>query len=393
MGKLAYGLIGLGVVLVACGGSALTTKVVDTPQGTSSAYGAPRNQTYSFEAEPELDQLRLHLYRMARCDVIPTDIVARRTETYRDSQLVSTVDQGPVQIAKPATTEVPCDQGYADLEVSLVVGNAIHPLGVTDAYGYVGVNLSAELREKLLGTATPQNAMVRVRGPKGQPAQELGMLSLASLRDYEAGTQRMLDELNALLAKGADLSSPDIQKTYELYEKLRAIAWYDPRFKAASARFWELFFARKQLEATQNLTRNLKALDSAKDLLKGAGVGAIPLFMQVAINNQAYDPRALDWASGELLTAIRAKPQLCTSFDWTQMQSYGFLPQTQVAVQYLRFAMGDSFYGPIQGRCSFITRGELAGLLEGAATPQPLRRNYRSVHRPSRALPDRARVG
>jgi hypothetical protein len=290
--------------------------------------------------------------------VIPTDIVARRTETYRGSDLVSTVDQGPVQIAKAATSEVPCDQGYArDLEVSLVVGNAIHPLGVTDAYGYVGVNLSAELREKLLGTATPQNAMVRVRGPKGQPAQELGMLSLASLRDYEAGSQRMLDELNALLAKGADLSSPDIQKTYELYERLRAVAWYDPRFKAASARFWELFFARKQLESTQNLARNLKALESAKDLLKGAGVGAIPLFMQVAINNQAYDPRALDWASGELLTAIRAKPQLCTSFDWTQMQSYGFLPQTQLAVQYLRFAMGDSFYGPIQGRCSFITRG------------------------------------
>ena len=359
MGKLAYGfVVGVAAALAACGGGALTTKVVDTPQGTSNAYGAPRNQTYSFEAEPELDQLRLHLYRSARCDLIPTEVVARRTETYNGSTLVSSVDQGPVQIAKPATTEVPCDQGYArDMEVSLIVGNATHSLGTTDAYGYVGVNLSAELREKLFGAGVPPNAMVRVRGFKGQPAQEIGMLSLASLRDYEQGTQRLIDELNALLAKGAELSSPDIQKTYELYEKLRALAWYDPRFKAASARFWELFFARKQIESTQNLTRNLKALDAAKDLLKGAGVAAIPLFMQVAITNQAYDPRALDWASGELLTAIRAKPQLCTSFDWTQMQTYGFLPQTQVAVQYLRFAMGDGFYGPIQGRCSFITRG------------------------------------
>ncbi len=357
MGKLAYGLVA-GWMLVGCGGGALTTKVVDAPQGSSNALGAPRNPTYSFEAEPELDQLRLHLYRAARCDLIPTDVVARRTETYRGSELVSSVSQGPVQIAKPATTDVPCDQGYArDVEVSLVVGNAIHPLGVTDAYGYVGINLSAELREKLFGVGVPPNAMVRVRGPKGQPAQEVGMLSLASLRDYETGTQRMIDELNALLAKGGDLSSPDIQRTYELYEKLRALAWYDPRFKAASARFWELFFARKQVESTQNLTRNLKALDAAKDLLKGAGVGAIPLFMQVAISSQAYDPRALDWASGELLSAIRAKPQLCSSFDWTQMQSYGFLPQTQVAVQYLRFAMGDAFYSPIAGRCSFITRG------------------------------------
>jgi hypothetical protein len=359
MGKLAYGLVvGFGCGLVGCGGGALTTKVVDTPQGSATALGAPRNQTYSFEAEPELDRLRLHVYRAARCDLIPTDVVARRTETWRGDHLVSSVDQGPVQVSKAATTEVPCDQGYArDVEVTLVVGNAIHNLGVTDAYGYVGLNISAELREKLFGMGVPQNAMVRVRGPKGQPAQEIGMLSLASLRDYETGIQRMLDELNALLAKGGDLSSPDIQRTYELYEKLRAVAWYDPRFKAASARFWELFFARKQVESTQNLTRNLKALDSARELLKGAGVGAIPLFMQVAVTSQAYDPRAVDWASGELLSAIRARPQLCSSFDWTQMQSYGFLPQTQLAVQYLRFAMGDGFYGPISGRCSFITRG------------------------------------
>ena len=79
--------------------------------------------------------------------------------------------------------------------------------------------------------------------------------------------------------------------------------------------------------------------------------------MQVAVTSQAYDPRAMDWASGELLNAIRAKPQICSSFDWTQMQTYGFLPQTQMAVQYLRFAQGDSFYAPIAGRCSFLTRG------------------------------------
>jgi hypothetical protein len=313
---------------------------------------------YSFEAEPELDQLRLHVYRSASCDVIPTDVVARRTETWNGDRLVSSVDQGPVQISKPATSEAPCDQGYArNVEVTLVVGNAIHTLGSTDERGYVGVNLSAELREKLFGVGVPPNAMVRIRGPKGQPAQEAGMLSLASLRDYEAGTTRLLAELNGLLAKGGELSSSDIQKSYDLYERLRAVAWYDPRFKAASARFWELFFARKQVESTQNLTRNLKALDAAKDLLKGAGIGAIPLFMQVAITSQAYDPRALDWASGELLTAIRAKPQLCSSFDWTQMQTYGFFPATQVAVQYLRFAQGDSFYSPIASRCSFITRG------------------------------------
>lgn len=359
MGKLAYGVvIGIGCALAGCGGGKLTTRVVDTPQGSAVTYGAPRNHTYSFEAEPELDVLRLHVYRAARCDVIPTEIVARRTETLDGSHVVSSVDQGPVQIAKPATDEAPCDQGYArDVEVSLIVGNAVHALGTTDAYGYVGVNLSAELREKLFGQGVPAEATVRVRPPRAAPAQDAGKLSLASLRDYEQGVGKLIDELNALLAKGADLSSPDIQRSYELYEKLRALAWYDPRFKAASARFWELFFARKQKESTQNLERNLKALESAKALLKDAGDAAVPLFMQVAINSQAYDPRALDWASGELLTALRSKPQVCSSFDWTKIQSYGFLPATQVAVHYLRFAQGDSFFDPISGRCSFITRG------------------------------------
>ncbi len=358
MGTLARGL-GIGLlVLAACGGKQLTSRVVDTPQGSTQAYGAPRDYSYSFEAEPELDVLRLHVYRSARCDVIPTEIVARRTETLDGDRVISSVDQGPVQIAKPATAEVPCDQGYArDVDVSLVVGNAVHALGRTDAHGYVGVNLSAELREKLLGASTPEDAIVRVRGPKAQPAVDAGKLSLASLRDYEAGTARMIEELNALLAQGTELSSADIARSYELYEKLRSLAWYDPRFKAASARFWELFFARKQVESTQNLQRNLKALESAKALLKDAGDGAIPLFMQVAINSQSYDPRALDWSSGELLTALRSRPQLCASFDWTKLDSYGFLPATQVAVHYLRYAQGDGFFDPISGRCSFITRG------------------------------------
>jgi hypothetical protein len=358
MGTLVRGL-GFGLAfVVACGAGARTTRVVDTPQGSSVEYGAPRDTTYSFEAEPELDVLRLHVYRVSRCELLPTEIVARRTETLDGDRVISTVEQGPVRIAKPSAGEVSCDAGYArDVAVSLIVGNAVHALGTTDARGFVSLNLSAELREKLLGVSAPAAATVRIRGPKAMGAVDAGQLSLASLRDYETGTARMLDELNALLSKGGELSSPDIQRSYELYEKLRALAWFDPRFKATAARFWELFFARKQLETTQNLQRNLKALDSARALLKDAGDAAIPVFMQIAINSASFDPRALDWASGELLTALRSKPQLCASFDWTKIDSYGFLPPTQIAVHYLRYAQGDAFFDPISGRCSFLTRG------------------------------------
>ena len=62
MGKHSFGVsFGFAFALAACGSSTLTSKVVDTPQGSTTAYGAPRNPSYSFEAEPELDQLRLHL--------------------------------------------------------------------------------------------------------------------------------------------------------------------------------------------------------------------------------------------------------------------------------------------------------------------------------------------
>lgn len=353
MGKLVC-IAGIALALGGCGRGALTTRTVDTPKGSTVAYGAPRDQSYTFEAEPELDAMRVRVYRAARCDVIPTDIVARRTETLEGDRVISSVDQGPVQIAKQATTDAPCDQGYArDVIVSFVVGNAVHPVGTTDAFGYVGVNLSAELREKLLGAGTPEKVTVRVRPPKAMAPIDLGPLPLTSLKEFEAGVARQLDELNALLAKGNTLSSPDILKAYDLYAKLQALAWYDPRFKASSARFWELFFARKQQE---QLDRNLKALDQAKDLLKGTG-GTVPWFMQVAIASQIWDPRAVDWASLMLLSELRGKPQLCSTFDWSKMGDYGFPPAAQVAVQYLRFAQGDAFFGPTSSRCSFMTRG------------------------------------
>jgi hypothetical protein len=348
----------LSAALASCA-SARTTRVVDASQGSTLTYGAPRDVSYSFEVEPELDVLRLHLYRSARCDVIPVELVQRRTETLRGDHVVSSVDQGLVQIAKAKTGEVTCDTGYAnDVEVSLIVGNAVHRLGTADAYGYVALNLGSELREKLFGASVPGEATVRLRPPKARPARDIGKISLASLRDYENGVTRLLDQLNALLAKDpATLSSADIQQSYDSYERLRALAWHDPRFKAASARFWELFFARKQLESAQNLQRNLKALESARGLLKEAGVAAIPLFMQVAVSSASFDPRAVDWASGELLGALRQRPQLCASFDWTKLSGYGFLPPTELAVHYLRFVYGDAFYNPISGRCSFITRG------------------------------------
>ena len=347
----------LGLLLACCGGGAITSRDVDTPSGSILSYGAPADTSYSFESEPELNVLRLHLFRASRCPVFPTDTVLRRTETLQGDKVIHTEEHGKVQIARPPSGEVACDVGYGrDVDVSLVVGNAVHRIGTTDAYGYVAVNLSGELREKLYGASAPEEATVRVFPPRALGSLDIGQVSLASLRDFESGVDKLLAEFEPLLAKGTAISGPEIQRSYQLYEQLRQLAYYDARVKGALARFWELFYGRKREESAQNLERNLKALEGSKALLSTANLSAIPLFMQAAVSSQAYDPRALDWSNGELFQALRQHPQACTGFDWRRVQSYGFGPSALLAVDYLRFAQGDDFWGSMSGVCSFVTR-------------------------------------
>ena len=349
--------VSLALVSVACGGGALSSRDVDTPAGSTVSYGAPSSTAYSFEDEPELDIFRLRVFRAARCSVIPVDLVLRRTETLRGDKVISTEQHGMVQIAKPMTGEVSCDVGYAqDVGVALVVGNAVHRLGTTDAQGYVTVNINSELREQLFGLAAPPQATVRLFPPRAMGSIDVGQVSLASFHDFEAGINRLLAELEPLLAKGTEISGSEIQRSYELYEQLQRLAYYDPRVKGALARFWELFYSRKSQDSALNLQRNLKALESSKALLSGASLASIPLFMQAAVSSQSFDPRALDWASGTLFQALRQHPQACTGFDWRQVRSYGFGNNALLAVDYLRFAQGDGFWGPMSGVCSFVTR-------------------------------------
>jgi hypothetical protein len=346
--------VGLG--LSACGGE-ITTREVDVPVGQSVAYGAPRSTSFWVEAEPELDVLRLRVYRESRCDVIPVDRVRRRVETLEGGEVVKSEEQAARQVARPPSGEAACELGYArDSEISLVVGNAVHRLGTTDARGYVSVNLSAELREKLFGVSAPPEGLVRVRAPQALETADAGMISLASLRDYESGVTKLLAELGALLGRGTELTGSEIQRSYELYESLRALAWFDPRFKAASARFWELFAERKREDATAALARDLRALDSARELLRSASDATVPLFMQLALNGGTVDDRAQDWAYTSVLSAFRAKPAACNGFDWSRVSSYGFAPDAAVALYYLRYVQADALGGTVTRLCSFTTR-------------------------------------
>jgi hypothetical protein len=336
-----------------CGG-ATTTRTVDTPVGKSVVLGAPQREVYRAEVSPEHDVWRVVVYRSASCPRIPVDLVFRKEQTLRGDSVVSERDLGRAQVAHAAQGSVACDQGYAQgVSVALAVGDAVYELGQTDAQGYLGVNLSAELREKLYGKDVPERGALLVSPSTGTGRVNAGDVALGQVREHEQAVNAQLAELEAILARGTALSPAEIQRSYALYEQLRALAWHDPRFKAAAARFWELVHGRKQVEASEALGRNLKALESARGLLQSAGAAAIPIFVQAAANSSQVDARAVEWSQWELMQGLRRVPAACTSFSWASLPSYGLPPTSLFAAHYLHFAYGDPYSSSVARLCSF----------------------------------------
>lgn len=348
----ASALMALGV-LSGCASAPLTSRYVDTPKGTAVEYGTPQATQYELEVEPEHETLRLYLYQYSECAKIPVTVMHRREEFLRDGEVVEVKEVGPVQIAQAPDGSMPCEAGYGrDVEVSLLIGGASYALGATDSYGYLSVDLASLLQRGTRAEALPAEAEVSIRPPYGGAAQVIGKVSLAQLAVHEQEVEKLLSELEAILGKGSDIGAQDIARSYVLYEKLRQLAPGDARFRATAARFWELFFNRKRDEATERLQRNLKALDAAKDLLKGASLAAIPIFARAAANSGVVDPRTLEWSEWQLLTGLRAHPATCRAeFRFDNLDGYGFSPGTLFAVRYLQFSYGDGFAPSIDALC------------------------------------------
>jgi cystathionine beta-lyase/cystathionine gamma-synthase len=130
-------------------------------------------------------------------------------------------------------------------------------------------------------------------------------------------------------------------------------AFHDPRFKAAAARFWEIVYGRKQLEASEALGRNLKALEAARGVLASAGVAAIPIYVQAALNAGNVDGRALEWSQWELMKGLHAARGACASFSFGQLGSYGLPPASRLAAHYLHYAYGDPYAASVSRLCAF----------------------------------------
>jgi hypothetical protein len=347
----SFSLLVAGTV-AACAGQQ-SVRVVETPAGSVVTYGAPKDRVYAAEAASERDVLRLRIRERSVCDKIPVQMVERVEETLDDGDVVARRNLGKRQVAGEPTETVPCDETLTrDAEVYLQLGKEEFLLGKTDRDGLVVLNVSDRLRLSLYGEEAPAKARVEVRGPRDVANVSAGKIALASLITHEARVNELLSQISVILDKPEPRTSQDIRRSYELYAQLRQLAPRDARFQGMAARFWELFYSRKQHEATDNLTRNLKALDQARELVKAGGVAALPLFAQTAIHSGGVDPQSLEWAEWQLLGGLRQHPVACQGrFSWRASVGYGFDPATLIALDYLRFAYGDAYASSVQSVC------------------------------------------
>ncbi len=349
---LALG-FGLCLTTAACGTAKTTTRMVDDPTGTAVAYGAPRDTTYSASLEANKQRARITVLEASRCDVIPITVVQRYEETLRGDEVLQRSPTTKKQVAGQPKGEIPCGQTYArNAEVLLdIQGNRVS-LGMTSAEGMVHADLARILETGAYATK-PSEAKIFVRPDKARPTVEVGVIRLSELDSYGTRVDTLLAELEAILAKGETGATPaEITRSYEIYSTLVDIASVDPRVEAIAARFWELFYGRKQEEAREKMGKNLDALGAAKETLKAMGDAAIPLYVQAAVNSGYLDRRALEWSSLRLVRALRGAPAVCQAgFTFGAVPTYGWAPDAVLAAQYVNFGYGTEYAASVAASC------------------------------------------
>lgn len=340
----------VAVSVAACGGGAIQYREINKPVGEAIAYGAPRNTRYTTTAESEHDQLRLIVREESDCDRLRIKIVQKTIETVRDGNVIQRDPPKNVQVVEGADGVVKCQERYArDVYVSLQVGGATYRLGKPNERGEVTADLSGRLRQDLYATTTPTEVAVLV---EGKPA---GTVPLDQFQAHDRRVEALIAEFRALVEKDqATLSAADIAKSYELYEQLIELAPEDARVRGLEARFIELVMGRKQREATDDLKRNLKALNEARAVVNGPGAPLLPLFMQNAINQGLVTAESLQWANARSIMALRRYSSLCQrpgGFAWSAITAETVPPEARIALLFLRFAYSDPYANELRALC------------------------------------------
>ena len=338
----------LSSFLTACGTSAITYRTVDSPVGYTEALGAPHGLQYYGRAEPEREVIRLTVFEAAECDKLRMKVVSRVQEAWKGDKLMNREPAKTVQEFESKQGTVPCNERFArNVWVGLKVNEQTYRLGMPTVRGEVIANLAGELRTALFAETAPKEATLVVDGV------DAGQVSLAGYNTHENRLNNVLDEFRDLLAKDS-LTPAEITRSYELYDTLTQLdTGGDPRVSAVRARFLELLYQRKQREATDNMKRNLQALNEAKGLLSAVGPGLVPPYVITSVQGGLYSAETLGWSRAEAALTVRRHPELCSGpFTWGRVTQAQFPAVTRLAFSYLRFAYEDPFQAEVRTLCA-----------------------------------------
>jgi hypothetical protein len=337
-------------LMAGCGGAAITHRFVDTDVGVVDAFGAPRDTEYQATAEAERNQIRVAVFERSYCDRLKMKVVHRVDETLKGNEVIARDPPTTIQKALGKDGAVPCNERWArNVWVGLRVGDQTFRLGAPGPRGEVVTDLSAEMQQSLYGETPASEAVVVVNGV------DAGKVSLAGYASHETRVNALLEELRTILAKDeTKLSKEDIAKSYELYEQLDQLdTGNDARIAGLRKRFLELVYQRKQHEATDNMKRNIAALNDAKNILPSLAAGIVPPYVFSAVQGGLTSTDALLWARGEVALALRQYPALCAGgpFGWGKLAGGEYAPKARLAFSYLRYAYDDPFQSEVQGLC------------------------------------------
>jgi hypothetical protein len=336
---------------LACGGAPIEHRYVDTEVGTTEAYGAPHDTEYTATAEAEREQIRIAVFERSLCDRLKMKVLHHVDETVQGDKVISREPPTTTQQAMGKDGVIPCNERWArNVWVALRIGDQTFRLGAPSARGEVVANLSADMKQSLYGEKAPSEAVVVVNGV------DAGKVSLAGYASHEGRIDTLLDELRTLLGKEeSQLTKADIGRSYELYEQLDQLdTGNDARIAGMRKRFLELLYTRKQHEATENMKRNIVALNEAKNILPTLAAGLVPPYVVSAVQGGLTSTDALLWARGEVALALRQYPALCTGgpFGWARLGGGDYAPKARLAFTYLRYAYGDPFQTDIRDLCT-----------------------------------------
>ncbi len=349
---------------VACGSAPLSTAIVESPSSKVVTYGAPTQLTYSVEVDPALDVSTLTIYQKARCEVMSVQLFDRYEEKRRGDEVVERTLLGKRQQVESVKGHIDCAQSYGSrLLVMVDVGGSHFTLGETDPFGQVVARWSDLFKTAAMGI--PEGpAQILIRPQKAQPSQVIGTISFQELARHQTRLLELIHQLGDILdrsvpeqpnpAAPAQLSQADSLRAYELFAQIQQMAPSDPRTSAIGTRFWELVYARKQMESNDKLVRNLDALSAAKETLKAMGNAAIPIYVQAAVTSGVLDARALEWASLRLMSAISTQQLTCVAGGGTTPPATWANGQDQLAWQYFQYGVGQGQGQRLAAMCTLF---------------------------------------